>query len=132
MFSQTLEYALRAMAQLASEGPGSATTQSLAKSTGVPAAYLSKVLQTLRVGGLVKCRRGVGGGVRLARAAKQISLLDVINAVDPLDRNGNGKRAPAVLLQLNRKLDAARAQLEKSCAATSLADVAAKRAGAGR
>src|SRR6185503_15795401 len=81
MFSQTLEYALRAMAQLASEAPRSATTQSLAKSTGVPAAYLSKVLQTLRTGGLVKCRRGVGGGVQLARTPKQISLLDVVNAV---------------------------------------------------
>jgi len=47
MISQTVEYALRAVVHLAAESPESRTTQQLAQVTQVPAAYLSKVLQSL-------------------------------------------------------------------------------------
>jgi Rrf2 family transcriptional regulator, nitric oxide-sensitive transcriptional repressor len=125
MFSQTVEYALRAMVQLASEAPEACTTQYIAESTRVPGAYLAKVLQSLRRGGLISSRRGVGGGVKLARPPKKINLLEVINAVEPLVRNvDSSKRAVASLVGLNRKLDGVLEQMQKSCAATSLADVA--------
>jgi len=133
MFSQTVEYALRAMVQLASEAPEACTTQSIAESTRVPGAYLAKVLQSLRRAGLISSRRGVGGGVRLARPPKKINLLEVINAVEPLTRSVESpKRAGAAnLAPLNRKLDAMLDQLQKGCAGTSLADVARRPVAAG-
>jgi Rrf2 family protein len=126
MFSQTVEYALRAMVQLASEAPGASTTQHIAQSTRVPGAYLAKVLQSLRRGGLITSRRGVGGGVKLSRPPRKITLLDVINAVEPLERNVDSRKRTSggALALLNRKLDGMLEQLQKSCAATTLAEVA--------
>ncbi|HYO24208.1 MAG TPA: Rrf2 family transcriptional regulator [Lacipirellulaceae bacterium] len=126
MFSQTVEYALRAMVQLSAEAPEASTTQIIAESTQVPAAYLAKVLQSLRRAGLITSRRGVGGGVRLARPPKKINLLEVINAVEPLERSKDAPKrgAGVALAPLNRKLDAILGDLQKSCAAVSLADVA--------
>jgi Rrf2 family protein len=130
MFSQTVEYALRAMVQLASEAPEACTTQHIAETTRVPGAYLAKVLQSLRRAGLISSRRGVGGGVRLARPAKKINLLEVINAVEPLTRNVDGAKRPAngSLAALNRKLDSMLEQLQKACASTALTDVAKRSA----
>lgn len=133
MFSQTVEYALRAMVQLAAEAPEACTTQSIAEATRVPGAYLAKVLQSLRRAGLISSRRGVGGGVRLAKPPKKINLLEVINAVEPLTRNVESpKRTGAAnLAALNKKLDAILDQLQKSCAGTTLADVAKRPVAAG-
>jgi Rrf2 family protein len=117
MFSNTQEYALRAMAQLARED-GSATTAGIAKAANVPPAYLAKVMQDLRRAGLTNTQRGPAGGVSLAKPAKKISLLDVIEAVDPWQNGHGGKSA------LDRKLKALRDGLRKTAAATTLADVA--------
>jgi DNA-binding IscR family transcriptional regulator len=62
----------------------------------------------------------VNGGISLARPAKRISLLDVIEAVEPL-RNG---KVGSAKTPLDRKLKAMGDQLRKTAAATSLADVA--------
>jgi Rrf2 family protein len=136
MFSQTVEYALRAMVHLAAEAPEACTTQEIAETTKVPAAYLSKVLQSMRRAGLIHSRRGVGGGVKLARAPKKISLLDVISAVEPLERSvalPPRLRSPgATLYPLNRKVDGMLDQLRKSCGDISLADVAPRTAKARR
>jgi Rrf2 family nitric oxide-sensitive transcriptional repressor len=118
MFSMTVEYALSAMTEIAREAPESSTTANIAASTGTPPAYLAKVLQALRRGRLITSRRGVGGGVALARPAKRISLLDVIDAVEPLKRGSNGKTT------LSRKLDAMVSQARKTAAGTTLEDVA--------
>jgi Rrf2 family protein len=120
MFSMTQEYALRAMTQLAREAPASATTAHLAESVRIPGAYLAKVMQQLRRAKLITSRRGVGGGISLARPAKRISLLDVIEAVDPWKR-GNGKAGKT---PLDRKLKQMLDQVQKAAATTSLADVA--------
>jgi Rrf2 family protein len=122
MFSQTVEYALRAMVQLASQAPEACTTQQIAKKTKVPAAYLAKVLQSMRRAGLINSRRGVGGGVSLARPAKKISLLDVIDAVEPLERSG-GKSAAGTLGPLQRKLEEALTLIRKTFADASLGDM---------
>lgn len=129
MFSQTVEYALRAMVQLAVEAPEACTTQHIAESTKAPAAYLSKVLQSMRRAGLIHSRRGVGGGVKLARPPKKISLLEVISAVEPLERSVQlppRLRTTGSMAQLDRKVDGMLDQLRKSCAGASLADVAPK------
>lgn len=124
MFSQTVEYALRAMVQLASKAPEACTTQQIAKKTKVPAAYLAKVLQSMRRAGLINSRRGVGGGVSLARPAAKISLLEVIDAVEPLTR-GKARSTGATLGALQRKLDEALTQIRKTFADASLGDMLA-------
>ncbi len=70
MFSQTTEYALRVMAWLALSPDLLVPTLTLADKTKVPAHYLAKVLQQLASAELVTGRRGVRGGYKLARAAK--------------------------------------------------------------
>ena len=74
MFSQTVEYALRAMVQLASDAPAASTTKQIAAKTKVPGAYLAKVLQSMRRAGLIHSRRGVGGGISLARPVGKIRI----------------------------------------------------------
>ncbi|MCA9303322.1 MAG: Rrf2 family transcriptional regulator [Phycisphaerales bacterium] len=84
MLSQTTEYALRAMSHLAYVPDGLVSTGELAEFTKVPSNYLAKVLQLLAKAGLVTGRRGVGGGYRLSRPSDEITMLDVINAIDPI------------------------------------------------
>ncbi len=86
MISQTAEYALRAVAFLGSQVGQPVTTQRIAVVTHVPAGYLSKVLQLLGKAGLVGAQRGLRGGYVLARPLDELTVLDVINAVDPLER----------------------------------------------
>ena len=124
MFSQTVEYALRAMVQLAADSSGAATTKDIAAKAKVPSAYLAKVLQSMRRGGLIHSRRGVGGGVKLAKPAAKITLLDVIDAVEPLKRTP-GKKVPAAA-QLQKSMDSAVDQLRATFASESLADMLPK------
>lgn len=86
MISQTAEYALRSAVFLAEHPEGRWTTQQIAELTQVPAGYLAKVMQNLARVGLVTSQRGVHGGFRLARSPETISILEVIEAVDPLKR----------------------------------------------
>jgi len=68
MFPQTVEYALRAAVHLAMSSQQTLKTSEIADRTKVPAAHLSKVLQGLSAEEIVQLQRGVGGGVRLAKA----------------------------------------------------------------
>ncbi len=86
MISQTAEYAFRAMACLASRPEEPMTAGALAKRTQVPPDYLAKVLQQLGAAGLIKGRRGVGGGYSLAQSSSDIRMIDILNAVNPLQR----------------------------------------------
>jgi Rrf2 family transcriptional regulator, nitric oxide-sensitive transcriptional repressor len=86
MFSQTTEYALRAAVCLAYTPERLTPTPELARMTKVPPNYLAKVLQMLSAADLIIGRRGVGGGYRLARMPEKISMLDVINAIAPVNR----------------------------------------------
>lgn len=86
MLSQTAEYAFRAMACLAARPDESLTAGALAKQTQVPPDYLAKVLQQLGSAGLIKGRRGVGGGYALTKSASDIKMIDILNSVNPLKR----------------------------------------------
>ena len=127
MFSQTVEYALRAVCYLASQSPRACTTQEVAGRTKVPRAYLSKVLQSLGRAGLVHSQRGLGGGMTLAKEPQDLTILEVVNAVEPIQRiktcplglAGHGIR----LCPLHRRLDNALAMVEKAFAGTTLAEV---------
>ena len=86
MFSKTVEYALRAVVHLAQESPQAKKTSDIATATKVPSAYLPKILQSLRSAGVVNLQRGVGGGVSLAKSPEDLTILDVVNAVEPIER----------------------------------------------
>jgi len=80
---QTAEYALRAMAALVEvEGKEALKAADISARTDVPVAYLSKVLRRLVVAGIVEARRGHGGGFTLARPAGEITVAEVLEAVD--------------------------------------------------
>jgi Rrf2 family protein len=130
MLSQTVEYALRAVAQLAYLAPQTSTTASLATVTQVPPAYLVKVLQALVKAGIVSSQRGIGGGVALAKDSRSITILDIVNAVDPIQRI---KSCPldlashgTKLCPLHRRLDAALALVESAFRSTTLAEILAE------
>jgi Rrf2 family protein len=119
------EYALRAAAHLAAAAPHRRTTGEIAAATGVPAGYLAEVLRRLVRAGLVGSRRGICGGVCLARPAGEVTALAVVNAVAPLRRSHNGlpRPAPAGLCRLREHMDRAWEQVEDALAATTLADL---------
>lgn len=130
MFSQTVEYALRAVVFLASKSPEAQTTDEMARATRVPRAYLSKVVQGLVRGGIAHSQRGLGGGVTLVQSPREISILQVVNAVEPIGRIHScplGLAAHGVnLCPLHRRLDNAMAMVEEAFAATTLAEVLAE------
>ena len=129
MFSQTVEYALRAVVYLADQAPAPRTTLEIAQSTQVPSAYLSKVIQGLCRAGVLHSQRGVGGGVRLVGEPEELSILDVVNAVDPVKRihtcplklANHGNK----LCALHHRLDESLARVEESFRSTTLAEVIA-------
>ncbi len=130
MFSQTVEYALRAAVYLAGEAPEPRTTDQVAAATRVPKAYLSKVLQGLVRAGLVHSRRGLGGGMTLAKAPEELTILEVVNAVEPIGRIAScplGLASHGVnLCPLHRRLDAALASVEDAFRRTTLAEILAE------
>jgi len=83
--SQKLEYACRALAQLAKQHDGRTLTRldDLAQREAVSANFLVQILNDLRRGGLIESRRGAAGGYLLARPAAMISLRQIVDAVDP-------------------------------------------------
>jgi Rrf2 family protein len=130
MFSNTVEYALRAVAHLAYEYPAPRTTEQIADATKVPAAYLSKVLQALNREGLVRSQRGIGGGMTLAVPPEELTILQVVNAVEeikritvcPLGLKAHGVR----LCPLHKRLDDALASVEAAFRDTTLAEILAE------
>lgn len=133
MFSQTVEYALRAVAHLADRAPEARTTEQIAGATRVPKAYLSKVLQALVRGGVVRSQRGLGGGMTLLKSPRELTILEVVDAVDPIRRiktcplglKTHGMR----LCPLHRRLDDAMASVEDAFRGTTLAEVLAEPTG---
>jgi len=78
------DYACRALLSLAihSEATGPTSVRDIAERTGLPQPYLEQILLALKGAGLVKSKRGVGGGYVLAKPASEIRLSDIISAVD--------------------------------------------------
>ena len=80
--SAKVDYALRAMAELASATQVPVTAERLATAQAIPPKFLESILLELRRGGLVVSQRGAEGGYRLGRAAAEITVADVIRAVE--------------------------------------------------
>jgi Rrf2 family transcriptional regulator, nitric oxide-sensitive transcriptional repressor len=130
VFSQTVEYALRTVVHLASRSPDAQTTDQIAAATRVPRAYLSKVIQGLARGGIVQSQRGLGGGVTLCVTPDALTILQVVNAVEPIERIRTcplGLAAHGVhLCPLHRRVDNALAMVEEAFGSTTLAEVLAE------
>ena len=76
-----VDYGMRALLELAqSDGP--ATGETLARAQGLPAKFLAAILNDLRRAGLVVSQRGLDGGYRLSRPAGEITVADVMRALD--------------------------------------------------
>ncbi len=129
LISQTTEYALRAIVDLAYHHGQSRTTQQIAEGTRVPAGYLAKVLKSLSRHGLIRSQRGLHGGFILERDPGEITVYDVVAAVDPPKRIREcplGLEAHKhQLCPLHQRLDDALAMVEKSFRDTTIAEVTA-------
>lgn len=81
--SQKTEYALRAMVELAGHhGGGLVPAREIASAQGIPVRFLEQQLATLHKAGLVESFRGSGGGCRLSRDPSEISVADVVDAME--------------------------------------------------
>jgi Rrf2 family nitric oxide-sensitive transcriptional repressor len=133
VFSQTAEYALRAIVTLAQPGVTARTAQEIAGDSQIPLDYLSKVLNSLARAGIVKAQRGRGGGFTLASSPAQVTVFDIVNAVDPIRRIRTCPlqlQAHATrLCPLHRKLDQALAMVEDAFRTTTIASLCEEPAG---
>ncbi|MEK6702651.1 MAG: Rrf2 family transcriptional regulator [Planctomycetota bacterium] len=127
MLSSTAEYALRSIMHLTSHPGTACTSKEIAESGQIPGGYVSKVMQDLVGAGIVESQRGPNGGFRLAREPGAITVLEVVNAVDPIRRivacplrlPEHGSR----LCQLHQQLDDAIASFERILSEATFADL---------
>jgi Rrf2 family protein len=77
------DYAIRAVRYLAKQGTtGRSATSTVAREMKIPPSFLAKIISQLSIAGLLHTSRGARGGVTLARDPGQISMLDVVEAID--------------------------------------------------
>jgi len=127
MISQTVEYALRAIVTIAQHEGQPCTAQQISKITQVPAPYLSKLMQGLVRVGIVNSQRGLHGGFVLTKAPGELTIWDVVDAVEPFQRihecplgiESHG----SILCPLHRRLDAAMAMVEEQFRSTTIAGI---------
>lgn len=130
MISQTVEYALRAIVTIAQHDGQPCTAQQISKITQVPAPYLSKLMQGLVRAGLASSQRGLHGGFALAKSADELTIWEVVDAVEPFQRildcplgiESHG----GTLCPLHRRLDRAMATVEEQFRGTTIADMLAE------
>lgn len=89
IITRATEHSITAMLYLAAQHPNPVVSKrEICKSEGITPAFLTKILQPLIHGGLVMSKRGVAGGFRLARDPEEITIWDVMKAVEePLALN---------------------------------------------
>lgn len=127
MISQTVEYALRAIVTIAQHEGKPCTAKKIAEITQVPLPYLSKLMQGLVRGKLVNSQRGLHGGFVLTKTPQEITILDVIDVIEPFKRiltcplgiESHG----TTLCPLHRRLDKAMEATESILRATTLAEM---------
>ena len=131
--SAKVDYAVRAAIELAAAGDAHPTkAEAIARAQEIPLKFLENILGDLRQGGLVRSQRGAEGGYRLARAPQEITVADVIRAVEgpmasvrggrPEDARYDGSAEP-----LQRVWIAVRSSLRAVAEHVTLADLASGR-----
>ncbi len=126
------DYAVRAAVELAGGGDGPIKGEDLARAQEIPLKFLENILSDLRHAGLVRSQRGAVGGYWLAKAPKEISVADVIRAVDGPLATVRGQRPEDIEYAgsaepLSRLWIAVRYSLRSVVENVTLADLAAGR-----
>ena len=127
--SAKVDYALRALLELAAAPPpGQVSAERLASAQAIPPKFLENILLELRRAEIVVSQRGVDGGYRLARPAGEISVADVIRALEgpiasvrgvrpeEIEYTGNARSLQALWIEL-------RASMRDVLEGTTLADL---------
>jgi Rrf2 family protein len=123
------DYAVRAAVELASAGEGPVKAEQIADAQGIPLNFLENILSELRRAGIVQSRRGASGGFALARPPEDVSLADIIRAVEGPLANVRGLSPdeleyPGAAKQLRDVWVALRASVRSVLEQVTLADVA--------
>ena len=129
--SAKADYALRASVELASLGEGHVKAEALSRAQSIPLRFLEQILLDLKHAGLVASQRGAEGGYWLARPPAEISLADVIRAVEGPLANVRGVRPEELAYEgssaaLRDVFVALRANVRAVLEEVTLADVAAR------
>jgi Rrf2 family protein len=127
--SAKADYALRAAIELAAAGDGPVKGERIAQAQEIPLKFLENILVELRHAGIVRSQRGVEGGYWLARPAEDVSLAEVIRAVEGPIANVRGVgpqevEYPGPASRLQEVWIAVRASLRSVLEETTLADLA--------
>jgi len=128
--SAKADYAVRAAIELAAAPNGKAVAaERIATAQGIPLNFLEHILADLRIAGVVRSQRGSDGGFRLAREPRQVTIADIIRAVEgPLATVRGGKpeetKYPGVASQLPRVWIAVRKNLRSVVEHVTVADLA--------
>ena len=126
LFCRTVEYALRAVAYLAVHDAGTGTIQEISEGTKIPAPYLRKVLAKLRAKGLIHSQRGTGGGITLVADPQTTTILEVVDAVDPIVRIEQcplGLPDHVNLCPLHHELDQAILSIQQALGSKTIAEL---------
>ena len=126
----SVDYAIRAMAELASAGDGPVTAEELARVQGIPLKFLRGIMTELKRSRLVSSQRGPDGGFVLTRPAEEISLADIFRAIDgPLatvrDQSLSSMTHTGAAAELPTVWMAVRASLRRVLEGVTIADLAA-------
>jgi Rrf2 family protein len=130
--SAKADYALRACAELAAADAGPMKGDRIAQAQAIPLKFLENILLDLKHAGLVASQRGAEGGYWLAQPPEEISVADVIRAVEGPIANVRGQRPeqveyPGPAKSLSEVWIAMRASLRSVLETVTLADLAAGR-----
>jgi len=126
MVSQTSQYALRAVLFLASNGGGPVVAQDISDTTGVPKGYLHKILRRLGKAGILHAHRGVGGGYELVSEPCDLSVGQVLKAIEPTNTGTSRDGEPSGEIgpdALHRLLISARKNLDAIFESTTVQDL---------
>jgi Rrf2 family protein len=127
--SAKADYAVRAAAELACAGDGPMKGEALSQAQGIPLKFLENILGEMKHAGLVRSQRGADGGYWLARSADEITIADVIRAVEGPLASVRGEAPEAVTYggnaaALGKLWVAVRANLRAVLEEVTVADVA--------
>ncbi|MEM8757669.1 MAG: Rrf2 family transcriptional regulator [Planctomycetota bacterium] len=128
MFSKTTQYALRAATYLGQQPGRRVTSQEVAGAAGVSVKYMAKVMLQLSNAGVVESQRGPTGGFWLTADPAETSLLDIVSAIEPIQRIHECplklERHCDELCPLHSALDGLAEAAQNRLAATMLTDLA--------
>jgi Rrf2 family protein len=127
LLSDASEYGLRAVVWLA-QHPGQAQkVREIAQGTRAAPGYLVKVLQELTKARILSAQRGSSGGFRLERDPAELSVLEVVTAIDPIERIRTCPLGLALhgecLCPMHRRIDDAMAAIERSFDESTIKDL---------